>query len=183
MLALKGRRPGFSLLELLLVLAVATLLLGIAAPSFRSVIEGQRLRVATADLLSAIHLARSQAIARGRTVLLAASGADWTQGWQVFIDRNANQRRDAGEELLARHDPLPQGLRSDSKFSSPASPPYIAYNMAGRGCAAANSQAARWGTLTLELGGQRRRIVINMLGRARLCDPLGEPAACGAAAP
>lgn len=183
MLALKLRRAGFSLAELLLALAVAALLLGLAAPNFRAVIEGRQLRIAAADLLSAIHLARSQAIARGQSVLLAASGSGWEQGWQVFVDRNGNRQPDAGDVLLVRHGALPEGLRSDSKFSSPASPPYIAYNMAGRGCAAANSQAARWGALTLELGGQRRRIVINMLGRARLCDPLSEPAACGAAAP
>jgi type IV fimbrial biogenesis protein FimT len=179
------RGAGFALPELCTVLAVAAILLAIAAPDLRDLVRTQQIKAAAGDLFGAIDLARAQALARGRHVKLAPldpAGADWTHGWRVFEDRDGDGRPGTGE-LILEHGPLAPGIAVGFTFTSSAPPYYIAYNGAGRSCADGSSAAARWGTVSLFHGGHIRRIKINMLGRARVCDPARDAGCDGAAAP
>ena len=74
---------GFTLVELMCTLAVLAILAFAAAPSFASLMAGQRVRSASLDLSSALLLARSEAVKRNATVTLAPTGAAWTAGWAV----------------------------------------------------------------------------------------------------
>jgi type IV fimbrial biogenesis protein FimT len=175
------KTAGVSLVELLVVLALAGILLGAAAPAYQQAMRRLQLRVAANDLVAAIDLTRSHAIALGRPVLLAPlepSGTDWRGGWVVFVDDNGNRRPDVGEARIFQHGPLPDGMTLVSAFSSGATPLYLAYNGAGRSCSASNSLAARWGTLSLGQGRDARNVKINMLGRLRVCDPAIDKANC-----
>ena len=177
---------GFTLVELLTALAIGATLLALALPDLDGLIRAQQLRGAAVDLFEAVKLARSQAIARNTLVKLAprdAAGNDWAQGWTVFADRDGDGVAGPGDEIIAVHGPLAPGLRFHFAFAGPAPPYYIAYNGAGRSCGDANSTAARPGTLSLFHGDALRRIKINMLGRARLCDPAREDNCDGADAP
>jgi type IV fimbrial biogenesis protein FimT len=177
---------GFSLPELLIVTAVAAILLGVALPDLGALLRAQQLRTATNDLFGAIGMARAQAIARNERILLVprdADGVDWTRGWTVFADRDGDGAAGAGDDILAVHEALPAGVSAAFAFTSPAAPYYIAYNGAGRSCGAASSASARWGTLSLFHGGAIRRIKINMLGRARACNPARDDTCDGADAP
>ncbi|MFS2139397.1 GspH/FimT family pseudopilin [Duganella sp. Dugasp56] len=177
-------RRGYSLTELLIVLGLAGILLAVAVPSYVGVLRRQQLRIAVNDLVAAINLTRSHAVARGGKVLLVPldpSGSSWREGWVVFVDENNNRRPDAGELLLFQHGPLEEGISVASVFSSSATPAYLAYNSAGRACSAGNSLAARWGTLSLVQGDSTRNIKINMLGRVRVCDPAVDGASCSSA--
>jgi type IV fimbrial biogenesis protein FimT len=176
---------GVTLPELCIVLAVAAILVAIAVPDLRDLVRMQQLKAAAGDLFAAIDLARAQALARGRHVKVVPRdplGADWRQGWQVVDDRDGGGRPGAGE-VIAEHGPLPPGIAVDFAFTNVARPYYIAYNGAGRSCADGNSAAARWGTVSLFHGGHIRRIKINMLGRARVCDPARDAGCDGAPAP
>ncbi len=178
-------RTGHTLLELLAVLSIAALLMAAALPSLQQVLARQQVRAAATDLFSAIELTRAQAMARGQRVLLMPAGPggmDWRTGWLVFIDRNVNLAFDGDDELLFRQGPLAADITVQFAFSSATPPLYIAYNGAGRSCSATNSLAARWGTLSLILGKQRRHIKINMLGRVRVCDPQQQAANCSGVA-
>lgn len=180
----RNHRPksaGVSLVELLVVLVLAGILLGAAAPVYQQVMRRMQLRVAANDLVAAIDLTRSQAITLGRPVLLAPlapGGTNWEGGWVVFVDDNGNRRPDGGEARIFQHGPLPDGMTLVSAFSSGSLPLYLAYNGAGRSCSASNSLAARWGTLSLAQGDDARNVKINMLGRLRLCDPAIDTANC-----
>jgi type IV fimbrial biogenesis protein FimT len=177
---------GFSLPELLIVVAIAGVLLGIALPDLGALLRAQQLRTASNDLFGAIGLARAQAIARNERIFLMprdAAGVDWAQGWTVFADRDGDSLPGAGDDILAVHEALPAGVSAAFAFTSPAAPYYIAYNGAGRSCGAASSASARWGTLSLFHGGAIRRIKINMLGRARACNPERDDNCDGASAP
>lgn len=177
---------GLSLVELAAVLGVAAVMAAVALPDLRALLRAQQLRGAAGDLYGAVGLARAQAIARNTQVRLAPNdeaGRDWSRGWTVFVDRDDDRRPGAGDEILAVRPALPDGVRVDYSFTSPAPPQYIAYNGAGRSCSASNGAASRLGTLSLFHGGAVRRIKINMLGRARLCDPAREAGCDGAAAP
>lgn len=177
MLAVR-REGGFSLVELLVVIAVAAILLGFAAGDLRSLIRHQQLKAALSDLFGAIDLTRSQAITRGMRVYLAPHGEGWSGGWTVFVDKDGDGIPGEADELIAVHGPVAKGIVIASGFTSPRTPDYIAYNSGGRSCSHASSVAARWGTLSLTLDGQTRRIKINMLGRARACDPARDGASC-----
>lgn len=177
---------GFSLIELMAALAIAGILASVAAPNLRALVLSQQLRAATTDLFDAITLARAQAIARNRTVKLAPAdpeGADWTRGWTVFVDRDGDRVASAADEVLSVHGPVAAGMSIRFGFANPAPPYYIAYNGAGRSCSDTNSMASRPGTLSLFHGDHARRIKINMLGRARVCDPARGGDCDGAAAP
>jgi type IV fimbrial biogenesis protein FimT len=176
------KRSGFTLLELLIVLAIAAVLMGLASPEMRDMIRRHRLDSAVADLYGAIDLTRSQAIARGSRVQLVPlepGGTDWARGWVVYVDTNGDRRPGPGEEVIASHGPLDDGIVTSFNFTGNRAPYYIAYNSAGRSCSDASSAAARWGTLSLHQDAQIRRIRINMLGRARVCNPERDRDGCG----
>jgi type IV fimbrial biogenesis protein FimT len=177
---------GFSLVELTVVLAMAAAALAVAAPDLRETVRAHQLRSGVNDLFDAINLARSQALARNERVKVLprdAGGADWTRGWTVFVDRDGDRQPGPGDEIIAAHGPLADGIEARFSFTSPAAPYYIAYNGAGRSCSDTSSAQARYGTLSLFHGSRVRRIKINMLGRARVCDPARDSACDGASAP
>jgi len=179
-----GRR-GHTLTELMVVLAIAAVLLGGAVPSLGDFVRRQQLRSTASDLFAAIDLTRAQAMARGYRVLMVpagSAGADWAQGWLVFVDGNANRRLDAGEELIFQQGAVASGIVIRAAFSASAGAPYIAYNGAGRSCGAENSAAAHFGSLSLVLDRHVRHIKINMLGRVRMCDPAVQKSNCSGAA-
>lgn len=84
---------GFTLVELLVTLAVMTVLLAIAIPNFRDTILRNRVSSANNALLSALGYARSEAIDRSQLVTLCPSadttncttgGTTWGAGWMVY---------------------------------------------------------------------------------------------------
>lgn len=178
-------RRGFTLTEMMVVLTVAGLLLLVGVPNLREMILRHQLRVTANAMLAAINLTRAQAVARGQRVIMTPADprqADWASGWRVFVDRNASLSFDAGDELIFERGPVERGMRVSSAFASPLAPFYIAYNSAGRSCGAGNSMAARPGGVSLVLGRGTRHIKINMLGRARICDPQTQAHDCEGAA-
>lgn len=176
-----GTACGFSLIELITVMVIAAIALAAAVPDMRALIRQHQLNAAVNDLFGAIDMTRAHAMARGERVLLVPAdlgGADWAKGWVAFVDRDGDRRPGAGDDIIAMHGPLSSGISVSSVLSSQKLPYYLAYNSAGRSCSAGSSGAARWGTLSLFQDGQTRRIKINMLGRARVCDPARDGATC-----
>ncbi len=108
-------------------------------------------------------------------VPLGAQGNDWRTGWVVFIDADRDRRPGPGEEVIASHGPLAEGISVDFNFTSNAAPWYIG---SGRSCNDASSMAPRWGTLSLFWSSEVRRIKISMLGRLRVCNPARDPRTC-----
>lgn len=169
---------GFTLVEVLIAVAIAAILMTLAAPSFSNVLQKQRIATTVNDFFAAINLARSEAIQRGARVdLVPADGVDWGKGWTIFVDKNNNQRPDASEQVIFTHGPVPDGLTIKAALTD-SNVQYLAYSGAGRSRTNANSQTPQAGSFSFTLDKQVRRIKINFLGRARTCDPALEPASC-----
>jgi len=175
----KARHAGFSLIELGAVLAIASIMLTIGVPSFRSLIQSQRITTVTNEFFVAINLTRAEALQRGGRVDLVPKdvAGDWSKGWVVFVDENNNQRPDAGERLIFSHDSVSKGFSiaaslTDSKVQ------YLAYDGSGRSRTNASGEQTQFGTLTFKLDDQVRKIKLNFLGRPRICNPATDPSTC-----
>lgn len=88
---------GFSLIELLVVMAILSILLAVSLPNFQDMIESNSTNSQAKLFLTTLNLARSEAIKRGGNVAVCASddGADcdedaWEEGWIVFFDANGD---------------------------------------------------------------------------------------------
>ncbi|MDO6461383.1 GspH/FimT family pseudopilin [Granulosicoccaceae sp. 1_MG-2023] len=106
----RNRSTGFSLIELLVTLAVASILIAFGVPSFANLVAGGRQSDTYNELVSSIGLARSEAVKRASTITVCgyasdtqcAGDNDWSKGWLVFEDLDADGTVDSGEDLLAQ---------------------------------------------------------------------------------
>lgn len=110
---------GFTVIELLVVVAILGVLAALAAPSFSETVKRYRVNSIREDLFSSIQWARSEAVRRRAPVTFAritGCGAglttvdDWDCGWNAFIDTNNNATLDAAEPVL-RSFIIPTGYR------------------------------------------------------------------------
>lgn len=111
---------GFTLLELMIVLAIGALIMTMAIPSFRDSINNQRLVTATNELVMSLTLAKSEAIKRVSYVTVCKSsdgesctgGSSWNDGWIVFANTGTTSLGafDVGDELIRVYSALPDSL-------------------------------------------------------------------------
>lgn len=105
------RAAGFTLIELMVVVAVVAILAAIAFPSFQSTIRSNRMATATNQLTAAVALARGEAVrtTRGAGICASANGSacsastDWTAGWMVWSDVNGNGAFDPAVDTPLRY--------------------------------------------------------------------------------
>jgi len=80
----RRRSAGFTMVELLVTIAIATILTTIAVPSFSALIASQRAKTAASELFASLLLARSDAIALNANVTVSPLPGGWNQGgWQI----------------------------------------------------------------------------------------------------
>lgn len=125
---------GFTMLELMVVVAILAVLAALAGPSLVPIIERWRVRQAVEEMTATIAYARSEAITRGGNVVvlrstpgtaqcaLPTSVADWRCGWTVFDDVNGNGTQDdANTEVTLRVSSPTNGVSATNANATGAS--------------------------------------------------------------
>lgn len=84
---------GFTLVELIITIAIAAILLAVGIPSFQEIIKTNRMAANVNEFIAALNLARSEAIKRGVAVTVCKgtstgciNSSAWQNGWIVFSD-------------------------------------------------------------------------------------------------
>ena len=170
----RDRRParGVTLLECVVAMAVLAIALLAVSPSIEAVRRRVGVDITARAILASMQAARAEALGRHRRVAIAPhDGASLSSGWVTFIDENRNDRFDAGEALLARHAPLPQGVRVEMQWGL-----YETEGLAFEESGFMRTQVRGWLAGTVRVAGHGRRIciTINAYGRARVarrCAP------------
>ena len=155
---------GFSLIEILVVLTLLGIFAALGAPSLSNAVDRQRLRTASADLISSIRLAREEAISRNQNVVMRPASNDWNGGWQVFVDADNSGLLDAGDTLLLEERTARlNGISATGQLTR-----YIRYNAFGESEQLDGGFLA--GTLRLcpqDLQQPGQQLIINRVGRLR----------------
>ena len=86
-------QSGFTLTELFVGLGVVAIIAMFAGPSFRDMLLSSQLTTTTNNFITAVALARSEAVKRATIVRVDATAGSWAGGWQVInSDDNSTLR-------------------------------------------------------------------------------------------
>lgn len=172
---------GFSLIELMVVLAVLGLSLSLGSTLMQPLVYRTRLNAEANRLLGAINLARSEAVMRNTPVSICPStmsktgdaicAGEYAQGWIVFSNADRDRVVDEGEdEILRVYTALADNYSLTNRAGSRPVVNAIHYLPDGSShsnrtmmLCAANTRLA-----------QSLSIVINIVGRARLVKDWGD---------
>ena len=97
----KAGCAGFTLIELMVVVAIIGISLSIAIPQLSSISQNATLGAAARELYGQLQRAKMDAIKRNETVAIAISSSN-PYSYTVFVDSLSNRQFDDGEDLLAK---------------------------------------------------------------------------------
>lgn len=111
---ISNKNSGFSLIEMMVAIAVMSILLLVALPSFQATMLSAKLRSYSNELVASVYLARSEAIKSNSVVTMCASSTgtscegEWGQGWIVLNNDDA---------IIQSHGALASGYKINSEES------------------------------------------------------------------
>lgn len=102
------KQTGFTLIELMVTIAVLAILLSVAIPNYQNMVLTNRMAAQANQVITALNYARSEAVKRGTTATVCstsggaacAGSTNWSTGWMVFSDANGDGTVGADEAVL-----------------------------------------------------------------------------------
>lgn len=157
---MRKTNTGFTLIELMMTVVILSILVSLAVPAFNDTLRTNRLAAQSNDLITAVNLARAEAVKRRTTVTICSSNnqqsctaSNWRDGWIV--------RNDQDNDVL-RAFPALQG-----KTTISGAPATITYGQRGF---LENGNPVTL-TLCIDAGNKGRRINITGTGRPSMVTP------------
>ena len=147
-----GSERGFTLVELMVVIALIALISSTAAPGLSAFASGQRAKAMTLDLSSDLLYARSEALKRNAVVTITPRSGLWSSGWAVST---------GGNEILTR-----QASADVVQFTG--APALISFNVNGRVSAPISAVQITVAPASGVLGPNQRCVELDLSGRARV---------------
>jgi len=173
---------GFTLMELMVAVAIIGILAALAAPSFNKMLDRNRLKGAAEGLFNDLQLARTEAIKRNQDVDVTFSATGPTTTWAYGLrtgstcdpsvaisDVNACQID--GVLKITRSTDYPGVSLETSAFAAAATP--VALRRAE--FEPRQGTADVYGTAVLTIRNDELRVIVNILGRVRICTTTGMP--------
>jgi len=184
---------GFTLVEMLVVIAITAILLAVGVPSFTYMIDRNRVAAEVNEMLADLALTRSEALARrGRVIFCRstdptaataqcdAAATDWNAGWIVFIDDTTTgtaYQRDAAEAVVRAY------VRTSTQVAITSAPAFAGLTVTSDGTVFVldgnplSSLGAVPEPLRIDFSGSdpgnRRSVCIATTGRARTSNTFG----------
>lgn len=164
----RQRQTGLTMIELMIVVAIAAILAAIAAPSFNDFIDNTRLTSTMSQLSGDLNRARSEAIKRNSWVLVCARstdiacGTDWGDGWLVCQDSSNDGTDNCDSSTATNPNPIAVHQSINTNFTLTGSAASIRFNPNGTGTA---------GTLNLVSGAKSRTANIVATGNISVSNP------------
>ena len=184
---------GFTLVELLVTIALASVLMALAAPSFSTFQRNAEMTSYVNTLVAAANTARGEAMKRGRyAMVVPMDGQNWESGWHVFVDMNRTQAFEPadGDLLVLSREAAPNYLTISASPGTSASEkaPYLMFDASGYltskngGFSPLTFSVQRNDVSDTEKNEQTRRLIIASTGRIRTCKPAAGDSTCPATA-
>lgn len=169
------RQSGFTLIELMLVVALLVSFVTVGIPALASLYQRSQLSTAVHQLNTQLLLAKSSAINTGSSIILCRSAdsslsgcagrttsgnRDWSVGTMLFqdVDGDMSYQKDQGDRLIKAYAGTEQTCELRGRGD------YLAFDADGLLRSGGN------GTFTATCGNWRKQLVINTLGRSRLTE-------------
>jgi len=162
---------GFTLIELMIAIALVAILLATAVPALDDLTNNARQTGAVNEFIAAIHMARNTAITTNSRVTMCPSAGGvnceltaWDNGWIVFGDRNSNGSLDAGETIVTASAALDGLTIQSGQF-----PQFLSYRPNGRAMTAAVTGNTGEFAVCDNRGVEHAKVVIvDLSGRPRI---------------
>lgn len=200
---MKTAVSGFTLIELIITLTIASILASIAIPAFNDFVQDTRISSETNDIITDFYFARSEAVKRNRRVTICkssnAGAADnpanptpscnttldfnWTIGWIIFIDTDGDGVRDINETLLRSNSGLDTGVLLYPRTSDANIQNFVSYNPRGIARNGSNNQNGIFRVCDGRGLSSARAIRITQTGRVGSTSPKDGAAALVVACP
>ncbi|SDZ57754.1 GspH/FimT family protein [Pseudomonas sp. NFIX28] len=168
-------QKGFSLIEIVVALALASLLMLFASTSFGELLQSTRRLDAAQMLASGIRNARTEAILRQQRTVIHGVNDDWSQGWRIILDISGEGSQDSDNPVLLER-------RGDARVAIVGNRPVQHYvRFSGLGDPHLPSGAFQAGTLhicAVESGVSQHQVVLSRSGRVSLRSDKTAQALC-----
>jgi len=136
---------GFTITEVIITLAITSILAAIAVPAFSDFVADNRIAAQTNEFITDLYYARTEAIKRNRRVTVCKSsnaiaaqplcdtsgGSDWSVGWIAFVDSTPNGQRTTDEIVLRVHEALDSQLSFAPQTTDATLATYVSYTPRG----------------------------------------------------
>lgn len=173
---------GFTLIELMVTLALVAVMMVLAAPSFITFQRNSQLTSTANSFLASLSAARAEAMKRQlRTFVIPADNSNWSSGWKVFVDVNSNvsttalSYEDGIDILLSSVDPLPSSITIDTTSATSfvhSGVKYVMFNGTGfMSLIGGGFPSGGADSLDFSNGSETRRVLASTAGRVRVCKP------------
>ena len=159
---MRRKQRGLTLVELMVTLAVAIVLLAVGMPMFTGVVGSNRATSEANALLSAIQLARSEAVKRGSYVLVAPASSSWAPGWTVYQENNVPGETSYG--IQGSDEPTLRVWPEVTAVIDAGSTAFIGFDRMGE----ADTAVALQFTNDDASGVKRRCLIVSLSGQSRV---------------
>jgi type IV fimbrial biogenesis protein FimT len=169
----KQKNTGFTLVELMIAIAIIAILAVLAAPSFRDTLQSQRVEGAAEALMAALHNAKAEAVktnAEMRIVFMPDSTGDILDTWCYGMTKAGDATCDCRVDADASNDCAAGSVVQSTEYANVT----IQFNSSNSRLFKPLRGTSGSGTVAFD-GGNNKKLGVTTsgLGRVRICKPSG----------